>query len=84
MASISDIAFGDTNQDTVLNAADVTMLRRYIAATNKADFVRDNPSFSEANADVNYDGRIDAADVTLLRRHLTATNPSTVPLGPVR
>jgi peptidoglycan/xylan/chitin deacetylase (PgdA/CDA1 family) len=63
-----------------INAADVTMLRRYIAQGNDATGL---VGFNLANADVNGDGVIDANDVTLLRRHVAATNPSTVPLGPM-
>jgi hypothetical protein len=54
--------------DGVITSADVTMLRRYIAATDKAAFKDSNPSFDEAAADVNGDGTIDSEDVALLRR----------------
>jgi predicted Zn-dependent protease len=64
---------GDVNGDFVVSAADVTMLRRYIGATDKAAFMRQN-SFIFANADMNGDGVVTAADVTLLRRYLTDIN----------
>jgi hypothetical protein len=76
------VLYGDANGDGFINAADVTMLRRYIAASDKDAFVRDNPNFILVNADVNGDGTIDSADVTLLRRYLAAANPATVLLGP--
>jgi peptidoglycan/xylan/chitin deacetylase (PgdA/CDA1 family) len=66
----------------MINAADVTMLRRYIADLDKPTFGTRNPNFSLENADVNGDGVVNATDVTLLRRHIAATDPSTVPLGP--
>jgi hypothetical protein len=58
------------------------MLRRFIAASDKDEFIAANPSFNKANADANGDGRIDSADVTLLRRWIAASNKETVPLGP--
>jgi PKD repeat protein len=76
--------YGDVNGDGVINAADITLLRRYIAATDKEEFRENNKTFVPENADANGDGVIDTADVTLLRKHLTATNPATVPLGPGR
>jgi hypothetical protein len=76
------IAYGDVDGNGVINAADVTMLRRYIAATDKDAFIRDNPSFNKDNADANGDGMINATDVTLLRTYLAATDPSTVRFGP--
>jgi len=79
---ISGINFGDIDNDGVINAADVTLLRRYIAAGNKTDFLAQHQNFDLRHADVNFDSRIDISDVTLLRRHLAATNPSTVRLGP--
>jgi peptidoglycan/xylan/chitin deacetylase (PgdA/CDA1 family) len=70
-----------TDQNPVITAADVTMLRRYIADPNKTTFPSRNPTFILANADVNGDDQINAADVTLLRQYLAATDPTTVTLG---
>jgi peptidoglycan/xylan/chitin deacetylase (PgdA/CDA1 family) len=69
---------GDVNGDGAVNAADTTMLRRYIAAGNNAAGLN---NFQLANADVNGDGVINSLDVTKLRQHIAATDPSTVPLG---
>jgi hypothetical protein len=74
--------YGHVRGASVITAADVTMLRAYIASQNKQDFIDGNPGFNSANADVNADGFINSADVTLLRRWLAAADKSTVPLGP--
>jgi RHS repeat-associated protein len=74
--------YGDVNGDGIITAADVTLLRRYIAADCKITFLAETPNFILANADVNGDGVIDNADVDLLRAHIAASNPATVPLGP--
>jgi hypothetical protein len=71
--------YGDVNEDGIINAADVTALRRYISNGGNAAGLA---GFNAANADVNGDGVINATDVTLLRRHVGAQNPSRVPLGP--
>jgi hypothetical protein len=73
---------GDVNNDGVINAADVTLLRRYIAAADKTAFRANNPSFHLHNANVDFDGQIDANDVSLLRRYLAAAGPEDVRLGP--
>jgi peptidoglycan/xylan/chitin deacetylase (PgdA/CDA1 family) len=70
---------GDVDGNGVINAADVTMLRRYIAAGNDSAGLA---GFNLTNANVKGSGTIDAADVTLLRRYLAATDPSLVILGP--
>lgn len=75
------VRFGDVNDDGVINAADVTLLRRYIAASDKTAFLNANLTFTLAAADVNNNGIIDHNDVSLLRLHIAATNPTTVPLG---
>jgi hypothetical protein len=72
---------GDVNGDGFINAADITLLRRYIAADDKEEFLVNNPHFNLANADVNGDGVIDELDVDLLRIHLASTDPSTIRLG---
>jgi hypothetical protein len=84
IAYTSTAAFvpGDINGDGNINAADVTMLRAYIAAQNKTTFQTQNPGFRPHNADINGDGFINSADVTLLRRYVAAANKATVPLGP--
>ena len=57
------------------------MLRAYIAAQNKQEFIDGNPSFRPNSADANGDGFINSADVTLIRRWIAATVKTTVPLG---
>jgi len=78
--------YGDASGDWVINAGDVTLLRRYIAhilsGGTQSDFIAANPGFDPINANVNGEDGIDAADVTLLRRYLAAAYPITVPLGP--
>jgi RHS repeat-associated protein len=73
--------YGDVDGSGYINAADVTALRRYIAASCKDTFLAENSWFIEANADVNGDGFINAADVTQLRRYIAATVPATVQFG---
>jgi peptidoglycan/xylan/chitin deacetylase (PgdA/CDA1 family) len=73
--------FGDANGDGVIDAADVTIVRRYIAAADKEAFLSDNPSFRPDNADANDDGFINSADVTLIRRYVAATNKDSVVFG---
>jgi hypothetical protein len=72
---------GDVNGDGTVSTADITMLRRYIAAQNKSAFIAANPTFTLFNADPTGDGFVNSADVTLLRRRIAATNPATVPFG---
>jgi hypothetical protein len=74
--------YGHVRGESDINAADVTLLRGYIAAQDKTAFRNANPAFSITNADVNGDGFINSADVTLLRRWLAAVEKSSVPLGP--
>ena len=61
---------GDVDNDGVIDAADISLLRRYIAAEDKNAFLSENPDFNEDNADVNGDGIINAEDVALLRRYV--------------
>jgi peptidoglycan/xylan/chitin deacetylase (PgdA/CDA1 family) len=75
------VFYGDVDGNEMRNAADVTWIRRYIAAPNRADFRAQNPGFIVENADVNGDEVVNQSDVDLLRRYLTATDPSTVRLG---
>jgi uncharacterized protein YjdB len=67
---VENILLGDVNGDGVINNADVTMLRAYLASANANTFQTQNTSFNRANADVNGDGVLNSADVTLLRRHI--------------
>jgi peptidoglycan/xylan/chitin deacetylase (PgdA/CDA1 family) len=76
--------YGDVNGDGGISAADVTLLRRYIAATDKAAFIEANGEFNIYNADANGDGRIDASDVTRIRRWLSLTTPGRWDMGPPR
>lgn len=54
---------GDVNDDGVIDAKDVNLMRRYIAGGY-------NVTINEYAADVNADGEIDAKDVNLTRRHI--------------
>jgi uncharacterized repeat protein (TIGR02543 family) len=76
------IDYGDVNGDGIISAADVTMLRSYIAAQDKEAWLEENPFFNALNADANGDGFINAADVTLIRRWIAAVDKSTVRFGP--
>jgi len=53
---------GDVNNDGVVDAKDVTALRRYLAGWDI--------TVQDASADMSGDGVVDAKDVTLLRRQL--------------
>lgn len=53
---------GDVNNDGVVDAKDVTALRRYLAGWDI--------TVQENSADMNGDGSVDAKDVTVLRRYL--------------
>jgi beta-glucanase (GH16 family) len=75
-------AYGHVRGAADISAADVTLLRGYIAAQDKTAFRNANPAFNMVTADVNGDGFINSADVTLLRRWIAAVNKNTVPLGP--
>lgn len=76
--------YGDLNDDGVINAADVTLMRRYLAVPphERAAFAAAN-GINRANMDVNGDGQVNEADLARLMQHVAATDPSTVPLGPV-
>ena len=58
-----DVKKGDVNGDSIIDAKDVTALRRFLAGGW-------NVTIADVNADTNGDGTIDAKDVTLLRRYL--------------
>jgi hypothetical protein len=74
--NILGVLIGDVDGDGVIDSADVTLLRRYIAQEFKSEDDRKNwmdaNGFDPANADVNGDGVIDAEDVSLLRRWIAA------------
>jgi hypothetical protein len=78
--------YGDIDNDGVIDSADVTLLRRFIAQNFANDAVRDvwiaANGFNLTNAHVRGESYISPADVTLLRRYIAAYNKSTVPLGP--
>jgi peptidoglycan/xylan/chitin deacetylase (PgdA/CDA1 family) len=76
------LRYGHVRGADNITAADVTLLRGYVAAQDKAAFRTANPSFNLANADVNGDGFVNSADITLLRRYVAAINKDSVPLGP--
>lgn len=60
---ILNILLGDINNDSIINAKDVALLRRYLAGGW-------NVIINEISSDVNSDGIINAKDVALLRRFL--------------
>jgi hypothetical protein len=82
--------FGDVDCDGAITSADVTFLRRYIAATDKQEFLKRNPSFNPLNANVTGKWETDeygrpllaADDVTLLRRWIAAPAGGKPRLGP--
>jgi hypothetical protein len=74
--------YGDVDGDGNINAADVTLLRRYIAAEDKKAFLETN-TFHPLNAKVvDEDAPIGAQDITLLRRWLASPEGSKPVLGP--
>jgi hypothetical protein len=73
--------WGDVDGNEVINSADVTLLRRYLAAVSKIDFYAAHQNFVRANADADGNNYITYDDLTWLRAHIGATNPATVPLG---
>jgi uncharacterized repeat protein (TIGR02543 family) len=79
------IFYGDVNGDGVINSGDVTMLKYYIADSDRLTFGTRNPTFRIENARVR-DGVSDpnAADVSLLQLWIATPVPDrhTVILGP--
>jgi hypothetical protein len=61
------VLYGDIDGDGTINSADVTLLRRYVAAENKAVFLEDNTFDLEA-AYVLGQEKIGAEEITMLRR----------------
>ena len=68
-------SLGDVNGDGVISYTDATMLRAYIAASNKTAFLQQNSAFSLENANIGGHGGNEAS-LALLRQYLAATNPS--------
>ena len=66
------VVFGDVDGDGVIDSADVTLLRRYIAANDKSAFMSQNPMFNIDNARVKgqTSGEPDADDVARLRQYV--------------
>ena len=63
MAMAASKIAGDVNDDGVVNAKDITVLRRYLAGGYGV-------TIQEAYSDVNGDTTINAKDITILRRFL--------------
>ena len=76
------IVYGDIDGDGYINAADVTLLRRYVAAENKSAFLDKNSAFCEIRARVAGRDDITAIDVTLLRRYIASHAHNRPILGP--
>jgi hypothetical protein len=76
--------YGDVNSDGVINSADVTMLKYYIASSDRPKFRADNPTFNFENARVAGGSDVTAADVSLLQLWIaTPVNErGSVKLGP--
>jgi chitodextrinase len=76
--------YGDVNSDGVINSADVTMLKYYIASSDRPKFRADNPTFNFENARVAGGTDVTAADVSLLQLWIaTPVNErGSVVLGP--
>jgi peptidoglycan/xylan/chitin deacetylase (PgdA/CDA1 family) len=72
------VLYGDADGNGVINSADVTMLRAYIAQGRPSGF----PGINRTNADVDGNGTIDINDVSRLRAYLAAPDPASVRLGP--
>jgi hypothetical protein len=83
--------YGDVNGDGVINSGDVTFLKYYIASSDRAAFIRDNPSFNLVNARITGFGADgdentgpSAADVSLLQLWIATPAPDRhmVQMGP--
>jgi RHS repeat-associated protein len=65
------VRYGDVDGDGVIDSADITLLRRYISAENKNQFVEQNPRFNLGNARVTgHSGNPNANDVATLRQYV--------------
>jgi uncharacterized repeat protein (TIGR02543 family) len=68
---------GDINGDGAINSGDVTMLKYYIAATDKVAFLIANPTFNYANARiVTTNPTVSAADVSALQLWIATPVPN--------
>jgi hypothetical protein len=76
--------YGDVNSDGIINSGDVTMLKYYIASSDRPKFRADNHTFNFENARVAGGTDVTAADVSLLQlwiatpvydRHLVKLGP---------
>jgi hypothetical protein len=76
--------FGDINGDGVINSGDVTMLKYYIASSNRNTFRAENPTFNFDAARVTWGAEPTAADVSLLQLWIATPVPDRhlVKLGP--
>jgi peptidoglycan/xylan/chitin deacetylase (PgdA/CDA1 family) len=68
--AIAAANYGDIDGDGKIDAADITLLRRYVAANDKELFLEQNPRFNLINADVTGNNNIGAADVARLRQYV--------------
>jgi hypothetical protein len=76
--------YGDVNGSGAINSGDVTMLKYYIASSDRAAFRRDNPTFNFYNARVAGGTDATAADVSLLQLWIATPVPDRhlIKLGP--
>jgi hypothetical protein len=76
--------YGDVNGDGVIDSGDVTMLKYYIASSDRPKFRADNPTFNFTNARVAGGADASAADVSLLQLWIATPVPDRhlVVLGP--
>jgi len=71
ITSTNQPLYGDVDGDGKIDAADITLLRRYIAANDKPAFLLANPRFNLENARVTgHSGDPNAADVARLRQYV--------------
>jgi len=75
--------FGHIRGQNHINAADSTLLRRYVTRSGGSNtFQNNNPSFVRANATLVTADAVGDPDVARLREYLAATDPTSVRLGP--
>jgi hypothetical protein len=77
--------YGDVNGDGRIDSGDVTMLKYYIASSDRPKFRADNPTFNFTNARVAGNPDASAADVSLLQLWIATPVPDRhlVVLGPI-
>ena len=63
--TVTDIVYGDYNNDGKINGKDLTLIRRYISGGF------DLSGYDAAAADVNLDGKVNGKDLTLIRRFIS-------------